>query len=189
MAETILYGLSRAPDAGAGTPVRILPVDVYGGGESTTTFDIANGIVAAVRQGASVVNLSLGGTGDSPLIHGLIRSARDQGVLFVAAAGNEPVATPTFPAAYPEVIAVTAMGAGGEVASYANRGEFVDVAAPGTSLVFYDGRPYMVTGTSPATARVSALAATLMAGTGKDAAAVEAMIRRNLAVGVSAPAP
>lgn len=189
MAETILYSLARVSSETAESPVRILPVDIYGPNESTTTFDIANGIVTAVSKGASIINLSLGGTGDSPLIHSLIRSARDQGVLFVAAAGNEPTLAPTYPAAYPEVIAVTALSPTGEIAPYANRGDFVDVAAPGVSLVHYAGQLYMVTGTSTATANVSALAAALMSNATKDPAIVEALIRQNLAVTALAPKP
>lgn len=189
MAETILYSLSRVSSETAETPVRILPVDIYGPNESTTTFDIANGIITAVNKGASIINLSLGGTGDSPIIHSLIRSARDQGVLFIAAAGNEPTLAPTYPAAYPEVIAVTALNATGEIAHYANRGDFVDVAAPGVSLVPYAGQLYMVTGTSTATAHVSALAAALMSNATKDPAIVEALIRQNLAVTALGPKP
>jgi len=189
MAETILYSLARVSTETAETPVRILPVDIYGPNESTTTFDIANGIITAVNKGASIINLSLGGTGDSPLIHSLIRSARDQGVLFVAAAGNEPTLAPTYPAAYPEVIAVTALSTTGEIAPYANRGDFVDVAAPGVSLVPYAGQLYMVTGTSTATAHVSALAAALMSNATRDPAIVEALIRQNLAVTALTPKP
>ncbi len=189
MAETILYTLARSPDSDMGTAVRILPIDVYGGAESTTTFDIARGIAAAVNGGASIVNLSLGGTGESPLIHGLIQSARERGVVFVAAAGNDASSTPTYPAAYPEVIAVTATAAGGQIASYANRGGFVDVAAPGTSLVPFAGQTYLVVGTSTATANVSALAAGFMSATGKSGAEVEARIRRTLALDANAGGP
>jgi len=181
MAETMLYGLEKSSEAAKGTLVRILPIDVYGNAESTTTFDIARGIQEAVTGGAAIVNLSLGGSADSALIHSLITSGHDQGIIFTAAAGNEPVTTPTYPAAYPEVIAVTATSPGGALASYANRGDFVDVTAPGTSLVPFDGHAYAVVGTSTATANVSAVAAALMAGTGKTGPAVETLVRQGLA--------
>lgn len=187
MAATIICSLQRLSNGVSETPVRILPVDIYGPNDSTTTFDIAQGIIAAVNAGASVINLSLGGTGDSPLLHNLIRSARERGVIFVAAAGNEPTTTPTFPAAYPEVIAVTAISPTGEIAHYANRGDFVDVAAPGVSLVPFGGRLYLVTGTSAATAHVSAIAAGLLANATKDPVTVESLIRQNLALGVLTP--
>lgn len=183
MAETLLRGLSFAPDSAQGTSVRILPVDVYGNGESTTTFEIGKGIYEAVNRGATIINLSLGGASDSSFVHDLIVSAHNQGVVFLASAGNEPVTTPTYPAAYPEVIAVTASTRGGELASYANRGDFVDVMAPGTSVVTYFNRSYVVVGTSPAAAYVSALAANTQATTGKTGAALEAAIK----AGISTP--
>jgi hypothetical protein len=87
--------------------------------------------------------------------------------VFVASAGNEPVSTPTFPAAYPEVIAVTAGDGKGGIAYYANRGDFVDVIAPGTSLVTFNGQVWRVAGTSPATAFISGVIAGTADTTGK----------------------
>src|SRR5256885_9296322 len=86
------------------------------------------------------------------LFRSIIKSGAAQGVLFFAAAGNEPTTAPSYPAAYPEVVAVTAGTRDGAIASYANRGDFVDLAAPGTSLVFFNGTSWMVTGTSTSTA-------------------------------------
>src|SRR5258706_2121929 len=126
MSETILRALSIALQSGDGSTVRILPVDVYGNQPSTSTFDVAMGIYKAVEQGANPINLSLGSDGDSPFLHRVIQSSHDQGVLFFAAAGNEPVTSPTFPAAYNEVIAVTAGTSKGVIAPYANYGDFVD---------------------------------------------------------------
>ena len=58
MFETLLQGM-------AGDPSKILPVDVYPSGDSTTTYEVIEGIVAAINSGANIINLSLGGTGDS----------------------------------------------------------------------------------------------------------------------------
>jgi hypothetical protein len=181
MAETILFGLARSAGSEGSTPVRLLPVDVYGDAPSTTTFEIARGIQSAVNGGASIVNLSLGGEGDSRFLQNLIKAGHDQGVVFVAAAGNEGVATPTYPAAYPEVIAVTASTRSGQVASYANYGEWVDTAAPGTSIVPFQDRSYVVMGTSTATANVSAAAAAASAG-GHTGSALETWLRQKFAV-------
>src|SRR5262249_28931989 len=85
----------------------------------------------------------------------------EKGIVFFGAAGNEPVTTPTFPAAYPEVVAVTAGDRNGQIADYANRGSFVDIMAPGTSVVPFDGQAYSVVGTSSATAYASGIAAGL----------------------------
>jgi hypothetical protein len=189
MAATFLRGLSELAGESEGTSVRVLPVDVYGDRPSATTFDIALGIHAAISRGADIVNLSLGGDEESPFLRDLIRAGREQGVVFLAAAGNEPVTAPTFPAAYPEVIAVTALNRRGEVAPYANYGGFVDVGAPGVSYVSFWGQPYVVVGTSPATANASALAASIAAASAKRGVELEAEIRRALAVDPAALAP
>jgi len=160
MAETILDAL-QSKSAGGASSVKILPVDVYGNNETTTTFDVANGIVQAVNGGANILNLSLGSTGDSTYLHSIITQVSQQGVAIFAAAGNEPVTTPTYPAAYPEVTAVTASDPSGGIASYANRGSFIKMIAPGDNVVPFDGQNYLVEGTSTSTAIVSGMAAGL----------------------------
>src|SRR5256885_3943343 len=57
------------------------------------------------------------------LFRSIIKSAAAQHVLFFAAAGNEPTTEPSYPAAYPEVIAVTAGTRDGAIASYARSEE------------------------------------------------------------------
>jgi hypothetical protein len=57
MAETVLRGLSIALD-GENSSVRILPVDVYGNNETSSTFDVARGISEAIKGGANYINLS-----------------------------------------------------------------------------------------------------------------------------------
>jgi hypothetical protein len=159
MAETILRAV-QAKTAGSSS-VKILPVNVFGNSETTSTFDIANGIAQAINHGASILNLSLGSTGNSQVLQNVIAQAVQQGIPIFAAAGNEPVTTPTYPAAYPGVTAVTASGPSGGIASYANRGSFVSMMAPGDNVVNYDGQSYLVEGTSTSTALVSGMAAGL----------------------------
>lgn len=177
MASTVLNSLAQTSASAEGTPVRILPVDVYGSSESTSSFAIAQGMQAAILAGADVVNLSLGGEAGSPIVHDVILAGQAQGVVFVAAAGNEPVNTPTFPAAYPEVVAVTAMDRTGNVASYANYGDFVDLLAPGLSFVTYQGQRYYVMGTSAAAANTSGQAASLIVTQNLRGAELEAALR------------
>ncbi len=157
MIQTILQSV-QATTHGTSS-MKILPVNVYGANPTTTTFDVGQGIYQAVNAGANIINLSLGGSGDSPFLHNLISSASQQGVIFFGAAGNEPVTAPEYPAAYPEVLAVTASGPNGQLATYANRGSFVSLIAPGSSVVDFQGQSYLVSGTSTATAYVSGLAA------------------------------
>ena len=183
MFETILRGMSLN-DKESG--VRILPVDVYGNNSSTTTFDVANGIYQAINAGANTINLSLGSSGDSDFLHNVIKSAAGQGVLFFAAAGNEPTTDPSYPAAYPEVMAVTAGTRDGSIASYANRGSFVDLAAPGTDLILFNGQSWMVTGTSASTAYASGLAAGMVDGNKMTLDQVKAALQKLLPVNFGA---
>jgi hypothetical protein len=171
MAETILQGLALTPQDSAGSKVRILPVDVYGSGDSTTTFDVARGLAAAAEGGAKVINLSLGSYSDSPLLHQLIQDLTKQGTVIVASAGNDHVTAPVYPAAYPEVVSVTASDRTGNIAPYANYGSWVKTVAPGDSVVWFDGQSYLVTGTSPAAAFTSGQKAGQMAPSGAGAAA------------------
>lgn len=152
MIDNIIYGAST-------NPPMILPVIVYKNGESTTTYEVTLGIVAALTNKVSVINLSLGGTGDSASLRQLIQDAQAQGIVFVAAAGNEPVKTPTYPAAWPGVVSVTASDSTGHIADYANSGDFVKAMAPGTSFVTLNGQLWQVEGTSVSAARVSGMIA------------------------------
>ena len=156
MAETILRALASA--SGGGTSAQILPVNVYGSGETTTSFDVALGIQLAVDNGANVLNLSLAGAGDSSVLAGIIQQAIAAGIPVFAAAGNQPVGTPMFPAADSGVIAVTATQ-GNQLAPYANYGNFVDIALPGASVIFVGNQAYVVQGTSVSTAFASGVAA------------------------------
>jgi hypothetical protein len=161
MADAIARAMATLSQGGE-TSVQIQPIDVYGGRETTSTFDVAMGIYKVINdQGARIVNLSLGAEADSPFLHKLIQSGYDQGVLFFAAPGNVHVATPTFPAAYPEVIAVTAGTRQGEIAPYANYGSFVDAIAPGVVIVNYKDQSWVMTGTSVSTAYGSGVAASI----------------------------
>ena len=181
MAETVLRGLAMGFESTDGSRVRILPVDVYGNNPTSSTFDVALGIYKAINAGATIINLSLGSEGESSFLKQVIRSGHDQGVLFFAAAGNTPVRTSTFPAAYPEVIAVTAGDRRGNIASYANYGDFVDVMMPGSAVVNFKGQSWLVMGTSASTAYASGMAAGMVDQTGKSLSQIEAAIRSNFA--------
>ena len=179
MAETMLISLENV--TGGATSVQILPVDVYGNSPTTTSFQVALGIIKAVSAGANPVNLSLGSDADSPFLHEVIKQARAQGVVFFGAAGNSPTTAPTYPAAYPEVTAVTAADRQRQIAAYANRGSFVDIIAPGTGVIYYNGQPYLVNGTSAAAAFASGMAAGVAEAKQKPLPEVEAAMRGSLA--------
>ncbi len=168
--------LETMVDSMGNYPSMIQPVDVYGTGDSATTFNVISGVVDGIQAGATLINLSLGGTGDSTMLGDLIQEAQQKGVVFVAAAGNTPGEGDVYPASYPGVISVTAStqvvngpitttanGANAnQLASYANDPPGTQVIAPGTSLVQWNGQMWEVEGTSPATASTAATIAELM---------------------------
>lgn len=164
--------LETMVQAMANDPSKILPVDVYGSSDSTTSYDVMEGIVAAINAGANPINLSLGGTGESQMMGSLIEEAEQKGIVFTAAAGNVPGEGEVYPADYPGVYSVTAstqtvMGPGvpnsgsSQLAAYANDPAGTELMAPGTSLIMWNGGLWQVEGTSVSSAYVAALAADL----------------------------
>lgn len=119
--------------AGVAWGARIMPIKVLDAGGNGRSTHVAAGIIWAVNQGADVINLSLGGSNASLAVAEAIDYAYRQGVLVVAAAGNQfQKGNPTiYPAAYDHVLAVAAITDDDRHASYSSSGPFVDVAAPG----------------------------------------------------------
>ncbi len=108
-----------------------------------------------------IINMSFSGPRDD-LVADAIERMSESGVVFVAAAGNEgPTAEPSYPAAYPEVIAVTAVTKDLRNYRYANRGYHIDVAAPGVDIwtAAPGGRAGYHSGTSFAAPHVTAVLA------------------------------
>ncbi len=111
--------------------------------------------------GVKVVNMSFSGPRDE-LVAEAIEKLSKKGIVFVAAAGNEgPTAAPSYPAAYPQVIAVTAVTKDLRNYRYANRGDHIDVAAPGVDIwtAMPGGRAGYHSGTSFAAPHVTAILA------------------------------
>jgi serine protease len=118
-------------------PLRVLGID---GG---TSFDVTQAVLYAAgldnatgqlpAQRADIINMSLGSLFSSVAEQQAISDARAQGVIVIASAGNDASATPSFPAAYDGVVAVSATTISRTLAPYSNRGSWVDVAAPGGS--------------------------------------------------------
>jgi serine protease len=119
--------------AGIAYEAKIMPLKVLAAEGGGTIADIAEAIRFAADQGAQVINLSLGGSGESQVLQDAITYAHGKGVVIIAAAGNESTDSASYPARYPHVIGVAALDAAGKKSPYSNYGAGVDIAAPGGS--------------------------------------------------------
>jgi subtilisin family serine protease len=138
--------------------------DESAGGAHGTSFAIYKALQWAADNGARVVNMSFSGPLD-PLFHRFLAHAYEKGAILVAAAGNAgPKSAPLYPAADSDVIAVTATDVDDNLFKMANRGKYVEIAAPGVDIVAdAPANSYQVTtGTSIATAHVSGVVALLL---------------------------
>ena len=147
-----------APNAGLFV-VRVLDEEGIG-----NSFHVAAGIVQAVDAGGDVLNLSLGVYQDTQVLREAVRYAEAQGVLMVAAAGNDAYAQLPFPAAYPQVLAVTAVDGTGRQALFPNQSENIDFAAPGVGVLTAqeDEGTMLFTGTSAAAPFVAGTLASML---------------------------
>jgi type VII secretion-associated serine protease mycosin len=147
--------------------VQILPIRTLDAAGTGVMSDVATGIVYAADQGAQVINMSLGATAQVTSVSNAISYARSKGVVVVAAAGNSrSTNSPTlWPAADNGVVAVASTDENDVYSSFSNRGSYVDVAAPGGSIlstVPSAGYAYY-SGTSMAAPHVAAAAALVRA--------------------------
>jgi thermitase len=150
-------------------PLRVLDTEGYG-----NVFTIAKAVSFAARNGADVINLSLGTTSNSKLLRKVIKDAAiKKGVLVTAAAGNSNSSKPYYPAAgngdedggVNGLVAVTSVNKYGTKSEFANYGDWVDIAAPGEDIrsAFPVSEYAYWSGTSMATPFVSGDAALIHA--------------------------
>ena len=134
---TAKYNNSRGI-AGMAPSAKVLPVRVLDRSGSGTSANVAKGILYAATR-AKVINLSLGSTQSSTAMQTAVAEAISKNVLVVAAAGNRGcglLGSPTeYPAAYPGVVGVGAVNQSIQKASFSSCGSWVDVAAPGQSII------------------------------------------------------
>ncbi|CAB4544231.1 unannotated protein [freshwater metagenome] len=131
-------------------------------GEGTTT-GVAQAIIWAVDNGAQVINTSIGGSSGSSALLQAINYAQANDVVLVASGGNEGLKgnPPSWPAAYDWPIAAASITETGERSSFSTQGSYIDVAAPGSSIIstITLNRYAYMSGTSMAAPHVTALAA------------------------------
>jgi type VII secretion-associated serine protease mycosin len=119
---------------GIAPSAKVMPVKVLDSTGSGSDANIAVGIDWARTHGAKVINLSLGGTFDDPVLSDAVTNAVANGIVVVAAAGNDGTATVGFPASYPGVVAVGATDHMGALTSFTSYGPRIDVVAPGLDI-------------------------------------------------------
>jgi thermitase len=150
-------------------PGEVMAVRVLNATGSGTVADVADGIDYARLHGAQVINLSLGGSEDSVTESLAVKAAAAAGVVIVAAAGNSAAdsdVSPRFPAAYDEVIAVSAWSfTGNDITYFSNYGPIVELTAPGEKIysAFLEGGYQLLDGTSMAAPLVAGAAAAVYA--------------------------
>jgi subtilisin family serine protease len=127
--------------------------------------DIIAGIDWSNAYRMNIITMSLGGCGIQS-VHDAIIRADNSGIVLVAAAGNSGGSI-GYPAAYPEVIAVTATDINNNIASFSSRGPEAELAAPGVGIYStYKGGGYAtLSGTSMATPHVTGVVAQMLATT------------------------
>lgn len=136
-----------------------------GNHSNTNSLLLARALDWLIGKKVKVINLSLGGAGDATM-NQIFEKLRLMPVMIVAAAGNGgPSAAPSYPAAYPGVLAVTATNAAQAIYARANQGAYIAFAAPGEDVWVpsADGGQY-VSGTSFASALTAGAIARLLAG-------------------------
>ncbi len=164
----LLIGDPQSRSPGLLPGARVVAVDAFhseGGDERADVFTLVAAMDLLADEGIRVMNMSLAGPPNT-VLEQAVKSLIARDFILIAATGNAgPSADPAYPAAYPDVVAVTAVDRNGDVYRRAGRGEHVDLAAPGveiwTAASVKGARPK--TGTSFAAPFVSAAAAALLA--------------------------
>jgi subtilisin family serine protease len=152
---------------GSAPEARLLAIRAFGAGSKgaqSTSYVILRGLDYAAEHGAQIINMSFAGPKD-PLIERGIAATASRGILMVAAVGNAGAKSPPlYPAANPNVIAVSATDAQEKLFAASNRGSHVAIAAPGADIFLPapDEKYQITSGTSFSAAYVSGVAALML---------------------------
>ncbi len=173
-----LIGGQNPQAPGVAPGARILDIRVANAEGYTVSSVLTQGIIAAVERGAQVINISLGGYGESTLLQQAVDYAAQRGVVVVAAAGNEGYGQLAVPAAYQNVLSVGSVDAQNRQAYFSNSGEGLDLAAPGVGVItaWDTDKVALTSGTSQSSAIVAAAVAAYL-GWGVSPSAVPARLR------------
>ncbi|MHC0036464.1 S8 family peptidase [Pseudoneobacillus sp. C159] len=141
---------------------KILPIDVFSGGYYTSDYTIAEGILYAISKNVKVINMSLSGPMESPILAEAVQKAVDAGITIVAAAGNSYGESVEYPAAYEGVIAVSSTNWENKLSKFSSYGANIDLAAPGEAI--YSSIYYPQKGSTFAEASGTSMASPAVAG-------------------------
>lgn len=131
---SILVGTGAKGTPGLLPGARLIGVDVFVGDDRSDAYDLARAIDMLAARKVIVINMSLSGP-DNSVLAKAVQAVAAKNIAMVAAAGNEgPASKPVFPAAYEQVIAVTAVDRQKRPYRRANRGDYIDLAAPGVGV-------------------------------------------------------
>ena len=165
----LLVGRRGSQTPGLLPEAKIVAVDAFyrdgGTADRTDVMSLVAAVEALSERGVQVMNLSLSGP-PTEVLQKAIEAAQAKGIVIVAAVGNNgPGAEPSYPAAYPGVIAVTAVDQQLNVYRRATQGPYIDVAAPGVNIwtASSKGSGALKSGTSYAVPFVSAATSLLLA--------------------------
>lgn len=159
--------VAHAKLMGSAPEARIIAIRAFGGttaGAESSSYIILRSLNYAAEHGAQIVNMSFAGPKDA-VIERAIAATAARGLVMVAAAGNAGAKSPPlYPAANPNVIAVSATDQQDKLFPASNRGNYIAVAAPGVDIFLPapDGKYQMTSGTSFSAAYVSGVAALLL---------------------------
>lgn len=139
--------------------------------------DIVDGIELAIDLEVDVMNMSFGG-GESPSENAALQAAADAGIVMVASAGNSSGGSVGFPAANPNVIAVSSAAIDDSLSSFSSVGPQVELIGSGSNIytTYKDGTYVHINGTSFSSPQVAGVAALVIGSGVTDAAAVRAAL-------------
>lgn len=92
------------------------------------------GVEYAISAGADIISMSWGSKGTSITAQRVILLGQSQGVVMIAAAGNDNTSDVFYPAGYTEVLSVGSTNSIDQKSSFSNYGSWIDVMAPGSSI-------------------------------------------------------
>jgi subtilase family protein/Big-like domain-containing protein/fervidolysin-like protein len=121
--------------AGVGWANPIMPLLIADSSGNTSYSNMANAITYAADHGVRIVSMSLAGPSASSTLQSAINYAWNKGTVLFASAGNYNTSTPYYPAAADNAVAVSATDPSDNRSSYSNFGNWIDVAAPGDSIL------------------------------------------------------